>query len=344
MDQPQLVQFAHDRRDAPGIVQIDHEMLARRGKFAEIGALAADLVENFQAHVQARLAEHGGQMQHRIGGAAQGHVHGHGIGHGFGGDDVQRADIVLEQIHDPHARGFGQAHARRAHRRDGAVAGQGHADGFGQAVHGVGREHARAGPAAGTGPLGHALQLVLAQSAAAHPAHGLEDRDQVAARVRPEIAGQHGPAGNQHRGQVQAHHGHEHAGHAFVAVGDEDQGIKGVAPGHDFNGIRDEFARRQGKTHALVVHGDAVAHGNGRKLQGRAAGQAHTGLDGRGQGIQMHVAGHHLAGGVDHAHQGAFHFLPGQPQGVEQGTVRGFFQPALHLFAASIIHGGNPLR
>ena len=173
----------------------------------------------------------------------------------------------------------------------------------------------------------------------AHAAHALEQGDEVALLAGGQGTGQHGAAGDQHRGDVQAHHGHEHAGHALVAVGDEDQGVEGMGAGHDLDGVGDELARRQGEAHAFVVHGDAVAHGDGGEFQGGAAGHAHTGLDGLGQLAQVQVAGHHFTGGVDHAHQRTFHFLAGQAQGIKQGTVRGLFQAGFHFFAV-LFHDG----
>ena len=58
-----------------------------------------------------------------------------------------------------------QLRARRVYRRDGSVAGQRHANGFAQAGHAVGRIHARAAAAAGTGVFGVIVQHVFADDA-----------------------------------------------------------------------------------------------------------------------------------------------------------------------------------
>ena len=114
-----------------------------------------------------------------------------------------------------------------------------------------------------------------------------------------------------------------------------------MAPRHNFNGIRNEFARRQRKTHAFMVHGKAVAHGNGRKLQGRAARHAYTGFYRICQAVQVHMPGNNFAGGIHNTYQRTIHLFSGEAQSIEQGAVRGFFQPGLHFFAACfIIHGG----
>jgi len=90
-----------------------------------------------------------------------------------------------------------------------------------------------------------------------------------------------------------------------------------------------------------MVHGQAVAYGNGRELQRRAARHAHTGLDRIGKAVQVHVPGHDLAGGIHNTYQRTIHLFPGEAQGIEQGAVGGFFQPGFHFFAACfIIHGG----
>jgi len=90
-------------------------------------------------------------MKDGIGGTAQGHVHGQSIFKGLLGQDLVRCDILLQKLHDFHPGFLGQPDSFGHGFRDGAVAGKGHADGFGQAVHGIGREHAGAGPAGGTG-------------------------------------------------------------------------------------------------------------------------------------------------------------------------------------------------
>ena len=65
--------------------------------------------------------------------------------------------------------------------------------------------------------------------------------------------------------------------------------------------------------HAVVIHGQAVTDGNGRKFKGHAAGQAHAVLDRPGQGVQMDVPGHDFIGRIDHAHQGQVQFFAGEP-------------------------------
>ena len=66
-----------------------------------------------------------------------------------------------------------------------------------------------------------------------------------------------------------------------------------------------------------MAHGDAIADTNGRDQDGGAARHLHTGLDGIGDLIQIHVAGHDLAVSADHADQRALQLLGGVTQCVE---------------------------
>ena len=79
-----------------------------------------------------------------------------------------------------------------------------------------------------------------------------------------------------------------------------------------------------------MVHGDTVAHGDGGKFERSAAGHADAGLDRFGDLIEVHVAGNHLAGGVDDADDGAVDFFLCQAERVEQRPVGGFFEPLFH--------------
>ena len=135
-------QFGQHGRNAARPVQVLHVMPPGRRQLAQVGRDAAYFIKNFQSQRQSRFGEHGGQMQHGIGAAAQGHIHGHGVAHGFFRHDVARAQVLFHQSQNLLARLLGQTDARGGHGGYGSVARQSKAYGFGQAVHGVGREHA----------------------------------------------------------------------------------------------------------------------------------------------------------------------------------------------------------
>ena len=282
VDQFRPGQLLEDGADAAGAVQILDVVRPGRAEGAEMRRHPADLVEQLEVDGNAGLMGQGRQVEHRIGGAAQGHVHRQGVSEGLFGQNLVRGDLLLQQLYDLHAGLFGQAQALGHDRRDGAVAGQAQADGFGQTVHGVGREHTGAGAAGGAGRVFDQAQFLLVHLTRANGPDRFKDGDQIdlAIRVQRMSAGQHGPPADENSRQVQTGGGHEHAGDDLIAVGDHDHGVKGVGGGHDFHGIGDQLAAAQGIFHADVIHGDAVADADGGKFHRRAAGHVDAGLDG----------------------------------------------------------------
>ena len=269
-------------------------------------------------------------MEGRVGGAAESHVRRHSVVDGLFGHDVAGADVLFEKFHDLHTRLFGKADTGGGHGGRRAVAGQGHAHGFAQAVHGVGGVHAGTGTAAGTGVFGQVFQLFFGHGAVTDRADAFKHADEVG--VVPSR--QHGTAAHDDGGQVQAHHGHEHTGDDLVAVGDEHQRVERMCRSHDFDGVGDDFPRGQGEAHTFMIHGQAVAHGDGRELHRRAARHADARLDGLGDFAEMQVAGDHFVGGVHHADERAFHLFAGQAERVEQGAMGGLFKTEGHFLAA----------
>ena len=299
---------------------------------AQVGGLGADLVDHVQVQLHPGLVGDGGQVEHGVGGAAQGHVHRLRVVEGGGGHDIPGTDVLLDQLHDLHARVLGQAQAGGVDGGDGSVAPQGHSDGLGQAVHGVGGVHAGAAAAGGAGVLRVVLHPVLVQLARVIGAHGLEHVAQAGAAAVGQMAGQHGAAGAEDGRDIQAGRGHKQAGHVLVAVGDHHQAVELMGHDHGLGGVGDQVPGDQGVLHAHMTHGDAVAHGDGGEHNGGAPGGPDPGLHRLGDLIQVHVAGHDLVIGADHAHQGAGELLVRIAQGVQQRTVGGALHPGLDLF------------
>ena len=202
-------QLLHDGVHAAGALQILHEGVPGGGQVAQVGGLGGDRVGHVQIQLDAALVGDGGQVEHGVGGAAQGHVHRLGVVEGGGGHDVPGLDVPLDQLHDLHARVLGQPQAGRPHGGDGAVAPQAHADGLGEAVHGVGGVHAGAGAAGGAGVVLIVLHAGLVQLARLVGAHRLEHVAQAGAAAVLQPAGQHGAAGDEDRGNVYPGGGHE---------------------------------------------------------------------------------------------------------------------------------------
>ena len=69
--------------------------------------------------------------------------------------------------------------------------------------------------------------------------------------------------------------------------------------------------------HALVVHGDAVAHADGVDLQRGAARHAHAGLDGVGDLLEVKVPRDDLVLGGDYGHERPVELLVGKAVSLE---------------------------
>ena len=165
-------------------------------------------------------------MEHGVGGTAQGHVDGLGVAESLAGHDVPGADIFLHQLHNFHAGVLGQPQPGGPHGGDGAVAPEGHTDGLGEAVHGVGGVHTRAGAAGGAGVVLILLHARLVQLAGVVGAHRLKHMAEAGAPPVVKPSGQHGPAGDEDGGHVHPGGGHQQAGDVLVTVGDHHQAAR----------------------------------------------------------------------------------------------------------------------
>ena len=286
-------------------------------KVADIRHLRGQLVERLQLQRHASFIGNCQQMQHRVGRAADSHFAAKRVAERRRSEDITRLDVLFDQLHNLHARMLGQMDARGRYRRRGAVAGQRHTDGFRQAVHGVCRVHACARAAARAG-----IALSLVESRIVHDAglvcadrlKGFGERDLLAAKV----TGQHRPAGDDDRRDVQARCCHQHAGHNLVTVRDEHERVKLVRLRERLDAVRNQLAAGQRVLHADVPHRNTVAHADCRHEDGRAARRAHTRLDGIGNLVQIDMAGDNLTVCGNHADDWALHLLVGQAAGTQQ--------------------------
>ena len=333
-------EFPHHGADAAGGVQLLHEVLPGGGQVAEVGGLLADLVEELQVQGDPGLVGDGGQVQGAVGGAAQGHVHGDGVAEGVQGHDVPGPDVPADQVHDGGAGVLGQLDPGGVGGGDGAVAGQGQAQGLAEAVHGVGGEHAGAGAAGGAAGFLPGPELVGVDEPGLVGPHSLEHLGE-AGLLPVDAARQHGPAGADHGGDVQPQGGHHHAGDDLVAVGQQHEAVEAVGGGQGLHGVGDEFPGGQGVVHPPVAHDDAVADADGGDLHRGAAGGVDAGLHGLRQLVKVRVAGNDLALGADHADEGTVQLLLGESGGEEEGAVGGPVHPLGHLMA---VHGKAPFK
>jgi hypothetical protein len=115
-----------------------------------------------------------------------------------------------------------------------AVAGQRQAQGLGEAVHGVGREHARAGAAGGAGERSM-LRDVSSLSfglAAVTMASTRSAASSVALVGQATLPASIGPPETKTVGMLSRMRRHQHARGDLVAVGDADQGVGAVGVDH----------------------------------------------------------------------------------------------------------------
>ena len=217
---------------------------------------------------------------------------------------------------------------RRHHR---AVTGQGQTQRLGQAVHGVGSEHARAGTAGGASrslDLGHLFVGVVLVGRDDHGVHQVQllELDDVGRGVgQLGLARFHGAARDKDHRNVQAHGGHQHAGGDLVAVGDAHQRVGAVGIDHVFDRVGDQVAAGQRIQHAVVAHGNAVVHRDGVEFLGHTARRLDLVRDQLTHVLQVYVAGHELGEGVGNGDDGlvkvAIFHASGTPQGARTGHV-----------------------
>ena len=327
VQQAAALQFVQDAQHAAGAVHVLHMVDGRVGShLAQAGDLPGQPVDVFHLEVGSGLGGNGQQVQHRVGGTAHGDVQRHGIqecrtaGDAAGEDALVPVPVIFIGILDNEAGGFPeQFRTAGMGGHDGAVARQGQADGFREAVHGIGGEHARAATAAGAGRrfyFGH-LGVVLGRVGRLH--HGI---DQVQF-IFPAYAGFHGAAGNEDGGDVQAHGGHEHAGGHLVAVADAHHGIGFVGVDHIFHAVGDDVPGRQGVEHAVMAHGNTVIHGDGVEFGREAAQLADFLFHQLANLVQMRVARYKLGKGVDNRDDRFAHLLGFHARCVPKGAGAG---------------------
>ena len=312
-------QLLHHGGNAAYLIQVGDKHLAGRVQLAQLRRVAADAVNIGNIELYAALIGDGGQVQHRVGGAAERHFGAEGVLKGFFRQNVARAQILAVQLQNSLTGGFRQLNAVGHHGRDAAVAGQGQADRLGKTVHGICRVHARARAAGGASGFFQRGQLSPVDFAGGEAAHSLEHLRKAEAHAVVQ-ARQHGAAADKDAGQVQAAGGQQHTGHHLVAVRDKHDGIQRMRGEHHFNGVGDQLAGAQGILHALVVHRKPVADADGIELKRNTARVANSSLDRLTDVLEMTMARNIIAGGIDHRDKGAFHLIFRR---VQQRAVRG---------------------
>ena len=134
-------QLSHYGRYAAGVVQIVHVGISSRSQMTEVRSHSADLVECIKVKFHPCFVGYGQQVEHTVGGAAQGHIAGDGVSDRLFVDYVSGLDVFFDQVHDGHSGVFCQHYPLAGNGRYAPVARQSYAYGLAQAVHAVGRIH-----------------------------------------------------------------------------------------------------------------------------------------------------------------------------------------------------------
>jgi len=314
-----IQQRLHQQRDATSFEHVFGHIAATRLQIRDIWCLFEDFGHIEQVEFDSAFVRHRGQMQRRVGRTAGGRDHGGRVFQRLAGDDVARADVARDQVHDLLARRHAEAVADFIRRRRAGRIRQREADSLGDGRHGVGGELRAAGARRWAR---HALDLV--EVLIGH----LTDRV-LADRLEHVLDGDLLAAIDEDRRHVQAQHRHHHAGQGLVAARQPDQGVIGMAADGQFDRIRDGFPRRQRRAHALVAHGNAVGHGDGAEFARGAAGGGDALLGRLGLAHQRNVAGRGFIPAGRHPDERLVDLLGGQAHGIEVGAMgraRGTFR------------------
>ena len=238
-DEPFLCQFMHNRADAAGFVQVRHMMGAAGAQESQVGGLLGNFIEQFQGQLDAGFMGNGGEVQRRVGAAADSHVYGNGIFERIHGYDISREHLFFDHADNGFTAFFGQTGAvPLISGGNRSVARHSQTQYFREAVHGVGCKQAGAAAAAGAGGLFHAGQFFFIDFAGFETA-GCFKRSGNTDIFPVQASGKHGTAAAYYGRDVQTQCCHQHAGNNLVAVGDQYHAIKRMAVDYGFNAVGD---------------------------------------------------------------------------------------------------------
>ena len=241
VEQLLIQQVLHHRRGAADVMHVLHDVLAAWFQVRDVGDAIAHLLKVIDGERYVHGAGDGDEVQHGVGGAAEGHDHDHGVLESLTRHDVAGLEVLFHQRADglPCLQAFGDLGAVGS--GTGGAVWQRHAHGFDGGSHGVGRVHAAAGASAGAGVAHDVLSFIVGDGAGNVLAVALEGGDDVQS-LAAAMARSDGTAVDHQGGPVDAPHGHHDARHVLVATGDRDEAVVPLAAHHGFHRIGDEVA------------------------------------------------------------------------------------------------------
>ena len=145
IEMQQRLQLAQQRAHAAGGEEILHVAVADRLEIDQHRRRVGELVELVERHLHAGAAGDRGEMDDRIGRAAERQQHAQRVLDRLRVDDAVGRHLRADQVDRRRAGRLGGAQPVGVHRRDRGGAGQDQAERFGDAGHGRGGAHHRAG-------------------------------------------------------------------------------------------------------------------------------------------------------------------------------------------------------
>ena len=199
-------------------------------------------VEVLQFQFDTGFESDGHEVEHGVGRTPEGHDHGNGVLESSPGHDLAGSNALAQQVHHCVPAGEGHVGPPPIDRGSRRRTGQRHTYGLANRGHGVSCEHARTTSDCRTGRAFDGQQLSVVDTTHGVGAHSLEHAHDVQFGTVGVFAGHDRPAIHEHR----RHHGLDRVG--------------------------DDLPADQTGPHPLVTHGNAVRHGDGVELDGKAPG------------------------------------------------------------------------
>ena len=216
---------------------------------------------------------------------------------------------------------LGQADSLGIDCRNGSVALKPHAQHLCQAIHTVGRVHARARAAGRTYLIGKILHILLCHGSCRIGTHCLKHTGK-ALLLALHTSCQHRTSADKYRGNIQTGRCHQKPRHILVTVWNHHQPVKLMGQSHTFRRVGNQISCHQRILHPHMSHGNAVADRNGREHNRRSSCHCHTLLDCLYDLIQVHMSWNNLIIRADHPYQRPCQLLLRITQGPEQRSCR----------------------
>ena len=275
------------------VVEVLHQVFARRQQVDQQRHAAAQPVEVVHVQRNAQAAGDGQQVDHEVGGTADGRVDPNGVLKALPLQHLGQFQVLMDHFHDAVAGHVGQPLAPGIDGGNGGVGGQGQPQGLHHAGHGGGGAHGHAVPFAARLA---GLRLHVLFQAHGPGAQVVGEAVRVGAGsdvlVAP-FAVQHRSAGHDQGRQIHTAGTHDRGRGGLVAACQQDHAVQRVGP----EGFLDIHAGQIAEQHGGGPH-QGLAQGHDRKLERKAAGLVDTLLDLFRQDAEVAVAGGQFRPGV----------------------------------------------